>query len=87
MDRIPHGELTFTRASLSDVRVIMVIMCVLVVELLCQAATERILILKYLLLGMHGYMWPCPVMLDIKCHHFPRIQLWWCLPGVESHLA
>jgi hypothetical protein len=32
-------KLAFTRAKLSGFRVIMVIMCVLVLELLCQAVT------------------------------------------------
>jgi hypothetical protein len=39
------------RVSLSDVKVIMVIMCVLMVELLCEAVTGQILALKYLLPG------------------------------------
>jgi hypothetical protein len=44
----------FTRTNLSDVRVIMVIMRVPVVELLCQAETGWISVLKYLLSGAHG---------------------------------
>jgi hypothetical protein len=45
---------TFTKVWLSDVRVIMVIMCVPLVELLCQAVMGWILALEYLLLGMCG---------------------------------
>jgi hypothetical protein len=40
VDRIFHGEARLYRASLSDVRVIMAIMRVLIVELICQAVTE-----------------------------------------------
>jgi hypothetical protein len=47
-------KLTFTMAFLSDVRVIMVIMCVLLVELLYQAVMGWISALEYLLPGMHG---------------------------------
>jgi hypothetical protein len=66
---------TFTRVSLSDVRVIMEIMCAPVVELLCQAAIGWISVLKYLLPGAHGRMWPCPLMPSNKCHRFVRFQL------------
>jgi hypothetical protein len=45
---------TFTGANLSNVRVIMVIMCVLVEELLCQAVTGWILVLKCLLSCARG---------------------------------
>jgi hypothetical protein len=48
--------LTFTRVNLSDIRVIMEIMCVLVVELLCQAMMGHILVLKYLLSDAQGCM-------------------------------
>jgi hypothetical protein len=48
--------LTFTRVNLSDIRVIMEIMRVLVVELLCQATTGHILVLKYLLSDAQGCM-------------------------------
>jgi hypothetical protein len=37
----------FRMVNLSDVRVIMVIMCVPMVELLCQTSTEWISVLKY----------------------------------------
>jgi hypothetical protein len=76
----------FTRVSLSDVRVIMTIMHVAVEELLHQAATGWIPVLKYLLSGACGHLWPCPVMPDIKCRSFPKTRLQWCLPGIESPL-
>jgi hypothetical protein len=41
--------------SLSDVRVIMVIIRVLIVELLCQAVTGQVLVLKCLLPDTRGY--------------------------------
>jgi hypothetical protein len=62
----------FTRACLSRVRVIVEIMCILVVELLCQTAMERALVFKYLLSSVHGCLWLCPVMPDIKYCPFPR---------------
>jgi hypothetical protein len=65
----------FTRADLSDVRVIMLIMRAPVVELLCQAGIGWIPVLKWLLLGARGCLWSCPVVLGIKCHCFPTTQL------------
>jgi hypothetical protein len=59
-------KLTFTRVNLSDVRVIMMIMCVSVVELLCQVATRQITVLKYLLSGAHGCLWPCLIMQELN---------------------
>jgi hypothetical protein len=44
----------FIRVSLSDVRVIMMIMRVLMVKLLCQAVMGRISVLEYLLLDARG---------------------------------
>jgi hypothetical protein len=75
---------SFTRVNLSDVRIIIAIMHVPVVELLCQATTGRIPILKYLLSGVCGRMWPYHVMPGIRYHCFPRNQLQWCLPGTKS---
>jgi hypothetical protein len=74
----------FTRMNLSYVRVIMVIMCIPVVVLLCQAMMEQLLVLKYLLSYARGRLWPRPVVLGIKCHHFPRSRLQWHLPGTKS---
>jgi hypothetical protein len=75
---------TFTKVSLSDVRVIMAIMRVHVVELLCQTAMGWIPVLKYFLLGACGRLWPCSIMPRIKCRRFLRSQLQWRLPGTES---
>jgi hypothetical protein len=47
-------KLTFTRACLSSVRVIMVIMHVPFIELLCQTTMGWIPALEYKLTGMHG---------------------------------
>jgi hypothetical protein len=44
----------FTRVNLSDIRVIMAIMRVLVHELLCQTVMRRISVLEYLLSGVRG---------------------------------
>jgi hypothetical protein len=71
---------TFPKANLSDVRAIMAIMRVPVVELLCQAAMGNISILKYLLSDVHGCLWPCPIMPIIKYCRFPRTRVLWCLP-------
>jgi hypothetical protein len=51
--------------SLSDVRMIMTIMRVFMVELLCQAVTERISVLEYLLPVIHGHRWLRFVLLRI----------------------
>jgi hypothetical protein len=74
---------TFIRVSLSDVKVIMVIMHILVVKLLCQVVMRQIVVLKYLLSGPCGHLWPCPIVPCIKCHRFPTFRLWCCLPGTE----
>jgi hypothetical protein len=53
-------KLAFTRVSLSDVSVIIEIMCVPLVELLCQTVMEQIPALEYLLPGApgpYGYVW------------------------------
>jgi hypothetical protein len=65
----------FTRMSLSDVGVIVAIMCILVKELLCQEMTGRIPVLECLLSGPRGRIWLRPVMIDIKWRYFPRTQL------------
>jgi hypothetical protein len=56
----------FSRASLSGVRVIMLIVCVPVVELLCHTVMGQIPLLKYLLSSACGHLWPCPITLGIK---------------------
>jgi hypothetical protein len=65
----------FIRTNLYGVRVIMVIMCVPVRELLCQAVTGQIPVLECPLPDACGLVWLCPVMPGIKCHHFPRTRL------------
>jgi hypothetical protein len=60
----------FTGADLYNVRVIMVIAHVPVEELLCQVVTRWIPVLKYLLSGVRGRMWPCPIVSGIKCRCF-----------------
>jgi hypothetical protein len=47
-------KLTFTRTYLSNVKVIMAILHVPLVELLCLEATRQILALGYLLPGARG---------------------------------
>jgi hypothetical protein len=64
-------KLAFTRVNLSNVIVIMVIMHVPMIELLCQALMEQILVFKCLLLGVHRSLRPCLVMPGIKCHRIP----------------
>jgi hypothetical protein len=53
---------TVTRASLPNVRVIMTIKRVPVVEQLCQAMMGWILALKCLLSSAHGCLRPCPIV-------------------------
>jgi hypothetical protein len=77
----------FTRVSLSNIRVIMAIMHILMVEWLCQETMGCVPVLKYLLSGARGHLWSCPIVSDIKCHRFLRFWLWWCLLGIESPRA
>jgi hypothetical protein len=63
---------TLIGASLSNVRVIMVIMLVLVVELLCQAVTGWIPVLECLLPGARGHLRLCLVLLGIKWPCYSR---------------
>jgi hypothetical protein len=63
---------SFTGVSLSYVRVIMMIMCVLMVELLCQAVIGRVPVLECLLLGAHGHQRLRHVMSGIKWPQSPR---------------
>jgi hypothetical protein len=49
----------FTRMNLSDVRMIIAIMHVLVKELLCQAVNGWILVLECLLSSASGQLWLC----------------------------
>jgi hypothetical protein len=61
-----YGESHHYRASLFDVTVIMALMCVHVVELLCQAVTGQIPSLKFLLPGVRRCLWLCVVLSGIK---------------------
>jgi hypothetical protein len=65
----------------------MTIIHVPVVELLYQAPTRWIPVLKYLMSGAGGRLLPCPVIPCIKYRRFPRSWLWWCLPGTENPQA
>jgi hypothetical protein len=65
----------FTRACISCIKLVMAIMCILVVELLCQTVMGQLLVLKYLLSGAHGCLLSCLVVSSIKCHHFLRTRL------------
>jgi hypothetical protein len=67
----------FPKANLSDVRVIMAILCAAVEELLCQAAMGCILVLKYLLSAVHGRLGSCPIVPGIKCCRAPGCVLSW----------
>jgi hypothetical protein len=60
----------FTRMDLSDVRVIMVIMDVPVKEMLCQTVMGWIPVLKFIMSGACGHLWPCPITPSIKCCYF-----------------
>jgi hypothetical protein len=57
---------TFTWVSLSDVRVIMEIMRVLMEELLCQVVTGQAPVLECLLSSSRGRLWLRRVMSGIK---------------------
>jgi hypothetical protein len=58
MDRISFGEAHHYQVTLSDVRIIMVIMHVTVVELLCQVSMRQILVL----VGACGHVLLCQVL-------------------------
>jgi hypothetical protein len=50
----------FDRVNLSDVRGIIAVMRVPMVEFLCQVSMGRILILTCILLGVRGCLWQNP---------------------------
>jgi hypothetical protein len=77
----------FTEVSLSDVRVIMMIMHVPMEELLCQATMGWVPLLKYLLSGARGCLCPCPVVPGNECCCFSRTRLQWCLLHIETPRA
>jgi hypothetical protein len=81
---------TFIRENLFDVRAIMVIMCVLIVELLCQTVMGRVPVLECLLPDARGYQRLCHVLSGIKCPRFLKISAlrslarYWEPPGVAT---
>jgi hypothetical protein len=79
VNQIFCGEPHFYRASLSDVRVIMTFMCVLMVELLCQAGMGWISALECMLSGARGSQWLCLILSGIKWLRHPRIPALWSL--------
>jgi hypothetical protein len=78
---------TFTRASLSDVRVIMAIMHIFVGELLYQAVIGRIPVLECMLSGVCGHLWLHSIMSSMKWHCFSRTRLQGHLPGTREPLG
>jgi hypothetical protein len=64
---------TFNRVSLSNVRVIMAIMHVLIEELLYHAVMGWALVLECPLRGVCGLLRLHPVMSGIKWHCFPSM--------------
>jgi hypothetical protein len=62
----------------------MVIMCIPLVESLCQTWMGWIPALEYILSGMYGLLWPRPIVTGTKCHRFLRPRCWECLSAVES---
>jgi hypothetical protein len=80
-------KLTFTMARLFYVRDIMAIMCVSMVESLCQTPMGQILALDYVLSGAHGFLWPRLITSDNKCHCFPSPRCRWSLSAIEIHRA
>jgi hypothetical protein len=84
-------KLIFTRACLSNVRVIVVIMRVPLIESLCQAAIEWIPTRVPIVRHTWG-LWPRPVKSGSKCHCFPRpwrlvksTRYWKLLDGVTGY--
>jgi hypothetical protein len=74
------GNSAFTRTSLSGVRVIMMIMCDPMGELLCHTVMGWILVLEYSLSDVCELLWLRLVVSGIKCYRFLRTWLQWCLP-------
>jgi hypothetical protein len=50
----------------------MMFMRVSLVEPLRQASMGWIPAVEYMLSGVHGLLWPCPVVPGAKCHRFLR---------------
>jgi hypothetical protein len=77
-------KLAFTRGHLSNVRVIMEIIRVGLVEMLYQMMIDWIPTLEYLLPDARGCLRPRPVVPGSKCHHFLRPQHWQSLSDTKS---
>jgi hypothetical protein len=84
VDRIFYRECRPYRVSLFDVKIIMSIMRVLMVELLCPMVAGRIPVLECLLLGACGCLWLRPVLFGIKWPRCLRSGLWGHLPGTGN---
>jgi hypothetical protein len=76
---------TFIGVSLSDVKVIMVIMRVLMEELPCQAVMGHIPILECLLSGTRGLLWLRLVLPGIKWHRYLKTPALWPLTQYSGH--
>jgi hypothetical protein len=63
--------------GLSDVRVIMTIMHVVMVKSLCQVVMERVPVLECMLLGTRGHPRLRPIMPSVKGHCIMRTRLQW----------
>jgi hypothetical protein len=66
MDQTSYGEAHLKQVNLSDIRVIMAIMRILMRESLCQVVTGQILVLEYPLFGTCECLWLRPVIPGIK---------------------
>jgi hypothetical protein len=75
VDRFFHGEPHPYRASLSDVTVVMMFKCVLMVESSCQATMGWIPTLECLLPDARGRLWLCLVWSSIKWPSYMRTLL------------
>jgi hypothetical protein len=80
-------KLAFTRACLSHIKVIIVITCVSLVELLYQTTMGWILAFEYMLSGTHELLRPRPIMPGNKCHCFSRPRHRQSLSGTEGPRA
>jgi hypothetical protein len=81
------GKPTPIGGFLSDVRVIMMIMRILMAMSLCQAALGQVPVLECLLPGARECLWLRPVMPDIKWRCFLRAQLQQLYPVLERPLG
>jgi hypothetical protein len=61
--------LSYARANMAPLRVSSV-------ELLCQAVMGWIPAVEYMMSGVHGLLWPCPILLGNKCYRILRPYCW-----------